>query len=185
MWPVLSLGLALFASNPNAGVEHYMPYTQIHSTIQAQNVSYEPAQLTSALIEIEIEKKREEAKKPKPVVKAVAPAPKPVTQNVNYHELFVKYASEYGANPSIMIAIAQCESGMRANAINGPYGGMFQFLASTWASNRAAMGLSTDPNLRFSAEEAIKTAAFKMGRDGYGAWPHCSQSAFSTLALGQ
>lgn len=89
------------------------------------------------------------------------------------------YADLYGADPEIMISIAHCESGFRADAVNGPYGGMYQFLASTWKSNRRAMGLSDDPSLRFDHEESIKTAAFKMGRDGYGAWPACARKAMA------
>jgi resuscitation-promoting factor RpfB len=96
-----------------------------------------------------------------------------------------KYAAEYGANPDVMMVIAKCESGYRADAVSpsGAYKGMYQFVTSTWQSNRRAMGLDDNPNLMFNAEEAIKTAAFKMGRDGYGAWPACSQKAFSQLAL--
>jgi soluble lytic murein transglycosylase-like protein len=96
-----------------------------------------------------------------------------------------QYANVYGANPEVMIVIARCESGFRADAISasGAYKGMYQFVTSTWQSNRRAMGLPDDPALMFNAEEAIKTAAFKMGRDGYGAWPVCSQKAFASLAL--
>lgn len=93
----------------------------------------------------------------------------------NYDELITLYAAQYGADPTKMKVIAQCESGMRPEALNGSFGGMYQFLASTWSSNRNAMGENPDPALRFNAEEAIKTAAFKMGRDGYGAWPVCSK----------
>jgi hypothetical protein len=35
------------------------------------------------------------------------------------------------------------------------------------------MGLNPDPELRFNAEEAIKTTAYKISRDGTGAWPVC------------
>lgn len=86
-----------------------------------------------------------------------------------------KYASEYKANPALMSRIARCESGYRADAVSstGAYVGLYQFHAVTWISNRNAMGLDPDPSLRVSAEEAVRTAAFKMGRDGYDAWPVC------------
>lgn len=91
-----------------------------------------------------------------------------------------KYATIYGAKKELMIPIMRCESGFNTNAINGPFAGLFQFISSTWISNRKAMGLDPNPSLRFNAEEAIKTAAFKMGRDGYGAWPACSEKAFKS-----
>jgi len=96
-----------------------------------------------------------------------------------------QYATQYGANAEIMITIAKCESGFRAEALSpsGAYGGMYQFVASTWQSNRRAMGLDANPDLRFNAEEAIKTAAYKMGRDGYNAWPACSQKALSSSII--
>ena len=99
--------------------------------------------------------------------------------------LIQKYAAEYGANANVMIAIARCESGFQANATSpsGAYKGIYQFVTSTWQSNRREMGLDDDPALMYNLEEAIKTAAFKMGRDGYGAWPVCSQKAFASLAL--
>lgn len=103
------------------------------------------------------------------------------TPPADLNNLIEKYASEYNANPNLMKSIAKCESGFRAEATNGNFGGMYQFLASTWSSNRKAMGLDPDPSLRFNAEEAIKTAAFKMGRDGYGAWPSCYRKALAQI----
>lgn len=105
-----------------------------------------------------------------------------VTPPEEINVLIDKYAQEFGANPDLMKSIAKCESRFRAEAVNGSFGGMYQFLASTWSSNRNAMGLDPNPDLRFNAEEAIRTAAFKMGRDGYGAWPSCYKQA---LALTQ
>jgi soluble lytic murein transglycosylase-like protein len=97
--------------------------------------------------------------------------------------LIEKYANRYGVDKDMMIGIAKCESGFRENAVNGPYAGMYQFVSSTWVSNRRAMGEDPDPNLRFNAEESIKTAAFKMGRDGYGAWPVCQHKAKRLLDI--
>ena len=99
--------------------------------------------------------------------------------------LIQKYAAEYGANADVMIAIARCESGFQANATSpsGAYKGIYQFVTSTWQSNRREMGLSDNPVLMYNLEEAIKTAAFKMGRDGYGAWPACHSYAIRQLSL--
>lgn len=97
--------------------------------------------------------------------------------------LFEKYASEYGLSASVIKHIAKCESGLRPEALssNGLYGGLFQFVASTWSGNRKSMGLDPDPQLRFNAEEAIKTAAYKISRDGYGAWPVCGKKAIASI----
>ncbi len=98
--------------------------------------------------------------------------------------LIRKFAKDYGVNEEMMIAIAKCESGFNHKAISpsGTYRGIYQFVNSTWQSNRRAMGLDDNPELVFNAEEAIRTAAFKMSRDGFGAWPVCSQKALSNLA---
>ncbi|HEY6906240.1 MAG TPA: transglycosylase family protein, partial [Ignavibacteriaceae bacterium] len=122
---------------------------------------------------------------PSPTAKPTAkpePTPNVVTTAVQKSQppedltvLIEKYAKQYGADKDMMIHIAKCESGFRERAVNGPYAGMYQFISSTWNSNRRAMGEDPNPELRFVAEEAIKTAAFKMGRDGYGAWPVCQK----------
>lgn len=85
------------------------------------------------------------------------------------------YGIQFNVDPGVLRKIAACESGFNSNAVNGPFGGMFQFLASTWSANRQVMGLDPNPDLRFQAEESIKTAAFKISRDGTGAWPTCSR----------
>jgi len=93
---------------------------------------------------------------------------------VDIQATILQYSNQYGVNSDLMIKIAKCESGFNPGAVNGPYGGIYQFLSSTWSSNRRAMGLDANPDLRFDAEEAIKTAAYKISRDGAGAWPTCS-----------
>jgi soluble lytic murein transglycosylase-like protein len=90
-------------------------------------------------------------------------------------DLISKYASQYNVNPAILSKIAQCESGFNPGATNGPYGGMFQFHPQTWISNRKSMGEDPSTSLRFNTEEAIKTAAYKISRDGTGAWPICGK----------
>jgi hypothetical protein len=66
-----------------------------------------------------------------------------------------------------------CESGLNIRATNGIYGGLYQFSANTWISTRQAMNMNTDQNLRFNAEEAIRTAAFRIATLGDRAWPNC------------
>ncbi len=117
--------------------------------------------------------------------RALPPQVEKSEDNVDIVGLINKYAAQYGAEADMMIAIARCESGFNENAISpsGAYKGMFQFVTSTWQSNRRAMGEDESPALMFDAEEAIKTAAFKMGRDGYNAWPVCSQKALAALSV--
>lgn len=107
------------------------------------------------------------------------------TASIDLVELIKKYAEKYGADPDMMIAIARCESGFNETAVSpsGAYKGVYQFVASTWQSNRRAMNENESLSLMLNAEESIKTAAFKMGRDGYDAWPVCSQKARAALSL--
>jgi hypothetical protein len=111
------------------------------------------------------------------------PEPQPVVFETpaatGYDPLFEKYAAEYGIKSSTLSIIAKCESGYNPQALssNQLYGGMFQFSSGTWQSNRVNMGLDVDPSLRFNAEEAIRTAAFKISRDGVGAWNACGRKA--------
>jgi hypothetical protein len=62
---------------------------------------------------------------------------------------------------------------MNPGSNGGIYGGMFQFDTQTWISTRTRMGLDTNPDLRYNAEEAIKSAAFKISQDGTRAWSGC------------
>jgi soluble lytic murein transglycosylase-like protein len=91
----------------------------------------------------------------------------------SYEEHFDRYSGEYKVDKELLKKIANCESHTNPGSVNGDYGGMFQFASSTWTSTRASMGLDTNIDLRFNAEEAIKTAAFKIGNGGAGAWANC------------
>jgi len=46
-------------------------------------------------------------------------------------------AQRHGLDPTRLIAVARCESGLNPNALNpaGPYEGLFQFLPSTFAAH--------------------------------------------------
>jgi soluble lytic murein transglycosylase-like protein len=117
---------------------------------------------------------------PKPVAPPAEPAqespqPKPELPPSEWDGLFVQYATLYGVEARKLKVIAKCESTYRQDAVNGPYGGMYQYLASTWSSTRTAMGADPNPELRFNGEEAIKTTAWKIAHGGIGAWPHCGK----------
>lgn len=164
---VLSIGL-YSAIAPSAHAQE--PLTGDISLVQINNSLYAPKSLDKPVAP--------EVPKQVSVVNvsvAVHKKPEDAAQVLTYID---RYAREYGVDPRVMTEIARCESSLRSNATNGPYAGIFQFIASTWVSNRAAMGLDTNPALRLSAEEAAKTAAFKMARDGFGAWPACAALSF-------
>ena len=105
--------------------------------------------------------------------------PTPTRSPVTSSELdswFTKYSNEYSVDRGKLWNIAVCESGLNPNARNGDYGGLYQFASGTWVSTRRAMSADTNADLRFSAEESIKTAAFRISTVGQFAWPNCSQA---------
>lgn len=91
------------------------------------------------------------------------------------NQWFKKYADLYGLDENLLKKIAGCESGFNPGSNSGLYGGMFQFAQDTWISTRNAMGVDSNPDLRFNGEEAIKTAAFKIAHGGKDSWPVCSK----------
>lgn len=98
------------------------------------------------------------------------PTPEPM-ENVN--KLVEKYSIEYGLDPNVVRHLGLCESGFRSNATNGKYVGLFQYDSQTWSKIRAEMGLTTDPNLRYSAEEMIRTTSFALSKGKSKLWPNC------------
>lgn len=102
------------------------------------------------------------------------PTPIPVSSG-QLDGWFTDYANSYGIDRQKFWMAAVCESKLRVNAVNGDYAGLYQFSANTWRSVRFRMGLDPDPSLRLNPEESIRTAAFKIARDGYAAWPNCGK----------
>ena len=89
-----------------------------------------------------------------------------------YH-LMDRFGAEYGVDPNVLRYIAICESGFRPEAENLYYAGLFQFDKVTWAKYRQLMDLNDDPELRFDAEEAIKTASYALSLKQSRLWPNC------------
>jgi hypothetical protein len=111
---------------------------------------------------------------PTPTPSPTRPPPPPPGDLDNY---FKRYAAEYNADEGLMRKIAVCESGYNASSHNTTYdyAGMYQFSKETWMNTRSQMGQDNNPDLRFNAEESIKTAAFKISRGGAGAWAVCAK----------
>lgn len=103
------------------------------------------------------------------------PLPQPLMTSGDLESLFDRFAGEFSVDKNLLKRIASCESEFNSNAENGDYQGMFQFAASSWIATRQAMGADINTDLRKNTEESIKTAAFKIARNGAGAWPSCSK----------
>lgn len=104
------------------------------------------------------------------------PAPKPAITPAASSEInsFIeRFANQYGVDANVLRYIAICESGFRSNAKNGPYVGLYQFGVLTWKNIRAEFGEDTNPDLRYSAEESVQTAAYALSKGKSGIWPNC------------
>lgn len=160
------------------GLDQAPDITTAFNRYQALSASDNPLPTTPVTITFPQPKKTY-----KPVVLAskteVAPvhAPAVVTRTYpesQYDAWFNQYGSQFGVEPELLKKIAYCESHYNPGAQNGPYGGMYQYLDSTWQATRNLMGLDPDPDLRFDAEQSIMTSAFKIKAGGIRAWPVCA-----------
>lgn len=103
-----------------------------------------------------------------------SPLPTPTSMpQSSYESDFDSASSQYNVSKDKLKKIAMCESGINPAAVNGPYGGMFQFASDTWVSTRRQMGRDENPELRFNAKESIDTAAYKISIGGENAWVNC------------
>ena len=103
------------------------------------------------------------------------PTPTPIIVSTNLDDLFTKYSIEYSVDKELMKRIAYCESRLNPGAATSQYAGLYQFSESLWISTRTLMGKNSDPNLRFNAEEAIRTAAFMISQGHLSIWPNCNK----------
>lgn len=180
-------GKIITPASESADLTLYLQPETAQITVAAAKPEIATAGATTDLaVLIEPSIKVEPTPSPTPVVKATSElstlvaTPKPVAVVLPAHELdalFQKYGTEYGVSWEKLKAIAKCESNFNAAVIskNGLYGGMYQYVASTWSGTRKQMGLDPNPDLRFNAEEAIRTTAFKIANGGIGAWPVCGK----------
>lgn len=99
--------------------------------------------------------------------------PLPIMAPGDLENLFGRFSDEYHVDKELLKRIAKCESGFNQQIVNGDYAGIFQFASQTWITARSAMGINTDPSLRTSAEESIRTAAYKISLGQQNAWKNC------------
>lgn len=112
---------------------------------------------------------------PTPSPTPAKPTPTPdVWPPANLEPLFTRFATEFSTDQNLLEYIANCESHFNPLATNGPYLGMFQFGPVTWQKYRVQIGADPNPDLRTSAEESIKTAAYIVAHFGASFWPRCS-----------
>jgi hypothetical protein len=90
-------------------------------------------------------------------------------------DLFTKYSDEYSVDKELLKKIANCESSLNPNSATDLYAGLFQFAEPIWIQTRNLIGLNPDVNLRFNAEESIRTAAFMVSQGHLGIWPNCGR----------
>lgn len=112
---------------------------------------------------------------PIPPTPTLTPTPPPVIASAVLDELFTRYSNEYSIDKELMKRIAYCESRLNPAAATSPYAGLYQFSESLWIQTRTLMGQNSDPNLRFNAEEAIRTAAFMISQNHLYIWPNCNK----------
>lgn len=101
------------------------------------------------------------------------PKPQPQFTSQQIYEFTNEFGGRYGVDPNILRHISLCESTFKPNAKNYIYAGLFQFDTRTWQTYRRLMNENPDPDLRFNAKEAVKTAAFTISRVGTHLWPNC------------
>lgn len=89
------------------------------------------------------------------------------------------YAKKYDVSAKDMLCTLKHESGYRKYAQNGQSTatGIAQILIGTWKGWRKEMHEDQNPNLRFDADESIKTMAWAFSKGKQNAWEayktHC------------
>ncbi|MGA3292091.1 MAG: transglycosylase SLT domain-containing protein [Candidatus Microgenomates bacterium] len=102
------------------------------------------------------------------------PIPQPTFNSQQINGFIDEYSGQYGVDPNVIRHIALCESSFNPFAKDGTYWGLFQFGPITWKDLRAKMGKDTNINLRYNAEEAVRTAAYAISLGERPIWPNCN-----------
>lgn len=93
----------------------------------------------------------------------------------SYADLINGAAQKYGVDGAKMQRMMICESGGNSNSVGGGgrFHGLFQYMTSTWAG--ASAGAGYQGASIYNPEAQIYTTAWKISRQGYGAWPICGR----------
>lgn len=101
------------------------------------------------------------------------PKPQPHFTPAEIYAFTEKYGILYAVDPNVIRHVTLCESGFNPSARQSIYAGLFQFDTRTWETYRIKMGLSADPDLRYHAEEAIRTGTYILSLGKTSLWPNC------------
>lgn len=101
------------------------------------------------------------------------PKPQPKFTSEQIYHFTDQYGILYAVDPNVIRHVALCESGFNPSARNWIYAGLFQFDTNTWIFYRQKMGLDADPDLRYHAEEAVRTATYIFHLGKTSLWPNC------------
>lgn len=93
----------------------------------------------------------------------------------SFSDIINNAALQYGVDAGKMQRVMMCESGGNANSVSrsGKFHGLFQYMQSTWAG--ASAGAGWGGASIYNPEAQIYTTAWKISRQGYGAWPVCGR----------
>ena len=105
---------------------------------------------------------------PEPKPEPVAAEPAPVSYGGDVSSIITSAAIEFGLDPGYLLSVATCESTLNPQAYNpaGPYYGLFQFDATTWAAY--GYGSYYDPVAN------ARTAAELIAAGQGSRWPNCA-----------
>ncbi len=175
MWKYFILGIAITALPLSVLVTiNSKPQTEVLS----QTVETTPEPTPSPTPTPTEKPTPKPTKKPTPIPSPTpspspTPEPLPLVSSEEIHGFIERFAAQYAVDPNILRHIAVCESGFNPLSYNVGYAGLYQFGPITWANFRRQMGESTNPDLRFNAEEAVQTAAYALSVGRGGIWPNC------------
>lgn len=102
-----------------------------------------------------------------------SPKPQPQFTQSQIYGFTEQYGILYAVDPNVIRSVVLCESALNPNAKKSIYAGLFQFDTRTWITYRQKMGLDADPDLRFNAEESIKTGTYILSLGKKNLWPNC------------
>jgi len=112
--------------------------------------------------EIAVESTAEVVKRPQVIVRQ---AKQPINE---IERLILKYANKYGVDYNRVLRIARCESGLRSDAVNGQYKGIYQQGITWWAARSSRYGRGGESI--FNADANIEVSIAMMAQGGYGHW---------------
>lgn len=113
---------------------------------------------------------------PTPVIITPTPDDADKAERRAYWEPIIRSAAkQWGANPSLLVKIAECESGFRQEIKNASSSasGLFQFITSTWESQTAKYGIEGDKHDGYVQADLVARMIADGGVTHWSASVHC------------